>query len=103
MEGQPLISPDVIARYAGDAALEVDGVSALSDGGLHRGGAVEVVGEGQSLSVSVHLELAWGRSASEVGREVQRRVTEYLERMADRRPVSVDVAVDAVGTPPAKR
>lgn len=103
MEEQPFISQDVIARYAGDAALEVDGVVALADGGLHRGKGVDVGDDAHELVVRVHVELEWGRNASEVGQEVQRRVSEYLERMADRKPASVDVVVDAVGSPPAKR
>ena len=39
MEGHASISPEVIARYAGDAALEVEGVRRLVEGHLprHRG------------------------------------------------------------------
>ncbi|MFO7572029.1 MAG: Asp23/Gls24 family envelope stress response protein [Gaiellaceae bacterium] len=100
MEGQPLISPDVLARYAADAALEVDGVAGLADGGLHRGRGVAVTGDEHALAVSLHLELEWGRGASEVGNAVQRRVAEYLERMADSGPASVDVVFEAAGAPP---
>ena len=103
MEGRPHISHDVIARYAADAALEVEGVSALADGCLHRGTGVDVADDQEALAVRVHVQLEWGRNAAEVGREVQRRVSEYLERMANRRPESVDVVVDAVGSPPAKQ
>ncbi|HSI98725.1 MAG TPA: Asp23/Gls24 family envelope stress response protein [Gaiellaceae bacterium] len=103
MEGQPLISPDVLARYAADAALEVDGVAGLADGGRHRGKGVDVSGEEQAFAVRLHLELEWGRSASEVGSEVQRRVADYLERMTELKPASVDVVVDAVGSSSGKR
>ena len=34
-----------------------------------------------------------------VGREVQRRVRDYLERMADVEPEAVDVVVDEVAAP----
>jgi uncharacterized alkaline shock family protein YloU len=100
MEGQPLISPDVLARYAGDAALEVDGVAGLADGGLHRPKGVVVAGDEHAPAVTLHLELEWGRDAREVGEAVQRRVAEYLESMARATPVSVDVSFDAVGPPP---
>jgi uncharacterized alkaline shock family protein YloU len=105
MDGGPLISPDVLARYAGDAAREVEGVAGLAEGPLHRGGGVTVTvsGEGGALAVRVHLELEWGRSAAEVGQAVQRRVADYLERMARVRPAAIDVVVDAVAAPPAAR
>jgi uncharacterized alkaline shock family protein YloU len=51
----------------------------------------------------IHVELEWGRNASEVAGEVQRRVVEYLERMASVTPAAVDVVVDGVGAPPAKQ
>jgi uncharacterized alkaline shock family protein YloU len=98
-----VISPDVLARYAADAAREVDGVSALADGALHRGGGVEVSqGEG-APEIRVHFELAWGHGAEQVGAEVQRRVAEYLERMADVKAARVDAVVDGVGSPPPSR
>lgn len=103
MEGPSLISQDVLARYAADAALEVDGVAGLANGGLHRGKGVSISGDEESLEVSVHIELAWGAGAAQVGAEVQRRVGQYLERMANVKPASVDVVVDTVGAPPAKR
>jgi len=103
MEGQPLISADVLARYAADAALEVDGVSSIADGGRHRGRGVVVSGDEGALDVSLHLELEWGRSAGEVGEAVQRRVAEYLERMAETGPASVKVVFEAVGASPPAR
>ena len=62
-----------------------------------------VSGSFGSTAVTVHLELEWGSSAADVAREVQRRVAEYLERMASLKVGSVDVVVDGVGAPPAKR
>ncbi len=103
MTESPLIALDVLARYAGDAAREVDGVAGLAEGPLQRGKAVEISGDEDALSVGLSLELAWGRSAAEVGAEVQQRVSEYLARMASVKPASVDVVFDAVGAPPPKR
>jgi uncharacterized alkaline shock family protein YloU len=93
----PVISSDVLARYAGDAAQEVDGVSGLTRG------AAEVTGTAERAEVVVHLELEWGAAAEGVARHVQDRVTEYLGRMANCEVGSVDVVVERVGAPPAKQ
>jgi uncharacterized alkaline shock family protein YloU len=93
----PVISTDVLARYAGDAAQEVDGVSGLTREAAH------VAGTTERADVVVHLELEWGAAAEDVSRRVQDRVTEYLERMANLEVGSVDVVVERVGAPPAKQ
>jgi uncharacterized alkaline shock family protein YloU len=93
----PVISTDVLARYAGDAAQEVEGVSGLTREAAH------VVGTAEKADVVVHLELEWGAAAEDVSRRVQDRVTEYLERMANLEVGSVDVVVERVGASPAKQ
>jgi uncharacterized alkaline shock family protein YloU len=93
----PVISPEVLARYAGDAAQEVDGVSALT------GGAAEVTRTHDAAAVVVHLELEWGAGSEDVASRVQERVAEYLGRMAALEVGSVDVVVERVGVPPAKQ
>jgi len=103
VEGQSLISPEVLARYAGDAACEVPGVAGLAESPLRRDRAIEISSSNGSTAVTVHLELEWGSSAADVAREVQRRVSEYLERMTNLTVESVDVVVDGVGAPPAKQ
>jgi uncharacterized alkaline shock family protein YloU len=95
MEGTASVATDVLARYAADAAREVEGVAGLVEGRLPRQGAVRVVVE-DGVTVELHLELAAGASAQEVGAEVQRRVADYLERMAGARPQAVDVIVDEI-------
>jgi uncharacterized alkaline shock family protein YloU len=103
MEANPLISPDVLARYAADAARDVDGVAGLLGGGLNRDKGVAIGGAEDAPTVEVHLQLEWGRSAADVSERVQARVGEYLERMANVRPAAVNVVVGGVGSPPAKR
>jgi uncharacterized alkaline shock family protein YloU len=103
MEGHALISPEVLARYAADAARDVDGVSAISEGGLARSRAASVSGDEGAYAVQVHVELEWGRSAAAVGAAVQESVRGYLERMAAVTPSSVDVVVDGIGSPPAAK
>ena len=87
----------MLARYAGDAALEVAGVSGLTRD------AAEVSSSAEKADVVVHLELEWGASADAVARQVQERVADYLGRMANLDVASVDVVVERVGAPPAKQ
>ena len=100
MEGSASVAVDVLASYAADAAVEVDGVAGLVESRLPRHGAVRVNGEDGAVRIELHLELIWGASALEVGREVQRHVAEYLERMAGARPQAVDVVVDEISPRP---
>jgi hypothetical protein len=53
VDGQSLISPDVVARYARDAALEVPGVLRVVEG-VRKGVRVE------PDSIELHLAFAWG-------------------------------------------
>ena len=95
MEGTASVATDVLASYAADAAREVEGVAGLVEGRLPRQGAVRIsVDDG--VRVELHLELARGAAAQAVGAEVQRRVADYLERMAGARPTAVDVVIDEV-------
>ena len=84
-----VVSPDVVARYAADAAREVDGVSGIVEG-VRKGIRVE---DGE---IELHLALRWGVSIPEVGSAVQERVADYLERMANTRPAAVNVVVEEV-------
>ena len=87
-----VVSPDVVARYAADAAREVDGVAGIVEG-VRKGIRVE---DGE---IELHLALKWGVSIPVVGSEVQERVADYLERMADTRPAAVNVVVEEVDGP----
>jgi len=91
MAGQASISSDILARYAGDAAREVDGVRDVRKRG------VKVSGSNGAVRVEVHVNVDWGASIPALGREVQTRVREYLLRMADVEQATVDVVVEEVG------
>jgi uncharacterized alkaline shock family protein YloU len=86
MEGHSVISPDVLARYAADAAAEVPGVHTKQRRGARVTGS----------EVEVHVVIDYGANIPEVAAEVQRRVIEYLGQMADVTPSSVAVVVDDV-------
>ena len=92
MDGHASISAEILARYAADAASEVEGVRALAG---RRG--VKIEDADGVVRVELHLVVDWGASLPEVGRTVQQRVHEYLGRMADVEPEAVDVVVDEVG------
>ena len=49
--------------------------------------------------MELRLAVDWGASIPSVGRAVQQRVREYLERMADVDAGTIDVVVDEVGPP----
>jgi uncharacterized alkaline shock family protein YloU len=85
-DGHSHISPDVLARYAADAAAEVRGVHTKQ-----RRGA-KVTGS----EVEVHVVVDYGANIPTVAGQVQRRVADYLAQMADARPDAVHVVVDDV-------
>jgi uncharacterized alkaline shock family protein YloU len=98
MQGNASVATDVLASYAADAALEVEGVARLVEGRLPRQNGVRVSGD-DGMELELHLALDWGAPAERVGAEVQRRVADYLERMVGARPRSVDVVVDEIAAP----
>jgi uncharacterized alkaline shock family protein YloU len=91
------ISSDILASYAADAAREVDGVRGVVESVLHRHKGVRVLEDDRKVRLELHLAIEWGASVPAVGREVQRRVAEYLARMASVDPEAVDVVVDEIG------
>jgi uncharacterized alkaline shock family protein YloU len=96
VEGHAVISSEILASYAGDAAREVPGVSGLVESALHRHRGVRVTSEDGRVSIDLHLEVDWGASIPELGRGVQRRVREYLARMTDVDLAAVNVTIDEI-------
>ena len=100
MEGHSLISSDILASYAADAALGIEGVRGVVEGSRPRHRGVKVTNEDDVVALEIHLAVDWGANVPEVGAAVQARVAEYLGRMADLNPAAVDVIVDEIGPPP---
>jgi uncharacterized alkaline shock family protein YloU len=94
-----VISPDVVARYAGDAAREVDGVTGVVEG-VRKG--IRVEGDAAGLELELHLSVRFGASIPDVGEAVQRQVADYLEQMTDQRPAVVNVVIDQVDGAPTR-
>ncbi|NUR78322.1 MAG: Asp23/Gls24 family envelope stress response protein [Thermoleophilia bacterium] len=86
MEGHSVISPEVLARYAADAAAEVPGVQTKQRRGARVSGD----------EIEVHVVIDYGANIPEVAAQVQQAVSDYLARMADLRPSAVNVVVDDV-------
>ena len=94
MQGHAQISTDVLASYAADAAREIEGVR-----GLEGRRPVRVSVDDGHVAVELHLGVDWGASIPGVTLAVQRRVRDYLTRMADIEAPTVNVVVDEVGEP----
>jgi uncharacterized alkaline shock family protein YloU len=86
MDGHSVIAPEVLARYAADAAAEVPGVHTKQRRGAR------VLGD----EVEVHVVVDYGANIPNVAGDVQQRVSDYLAHMADLRPSVVNVVVDDV-------
>jgi uncharacterized alkaline shock family protein YloU len=97
--GEALISHDVIASYAADAVRDVAGVDSVVDRHLPTRRGIRVAETDGRIDLEVHVAVEWGASIPAVGAEVQQRVSDYLARMADLRPASVEVVVDEVALP----
>jgi uncharacterized alkaline shock family protein YloU len=91
-----VISHDLLASYAADAALETTGVQALVAGPRRQRG-VRVSDDAGAVTVEVHLSVAWDANAAQVAADVQSGVARYLARVAPFRSVTVDVVVTDVG------
>jgi uncharacterized alkaline shock family protein YloU len=94
-----MISSDVLASYAADAAREVEGVCGLVESTLHRHKGVRVHEDDSRVRIELHIAVDWGASIPDVGRELQLRVASYLARMASVEAEAVDVVVDEIGAP----
>ncbi|GAA2497784.1 Asp23/Gls24 family envelope stress response protein [Streptomyces gobitricini] len=112
--GRTTIADGVVAKIAGMAAREVDGVHALG-GGLARtvgavrdrvpGGRASVtrgvkveVGERQS-AIDLELVVEYGVAIVDVAGDVRENVIEAVERMTGLEVVEVNIAVDDVHLP----
>lgn len=99
MGGHSSISAEVLGSYAADAAREVDGVHGVVESPLARHKGVRVTEGDGGVAVELHVALDWGTSVLDASAAVQRRVAEFLARMADVRPTSIDVVVAEIRPP----
>ncbi len=62
---------------------------------LRRHGGVRVKDEGE-VAIEVHLGIDAGVSIPALGRDLQRRIADYLERMTGMAPAAVDIVVHEI-------
>jgi uncharacterized alkaline shock family protein YloU len=105
-QGDILIADDVVATIAGLAALETEGVAAMS-GGLSEGISKRLSGKNAQLGVSVevgqvetaiHLRviLHYGATIQDVCQFLQDNVKDAVESMTGLRVVEVNVRVEGI-------
>ena len=99
MADQATIATDILARYAADAAREVEGVHRVVDRPIPGRRGVRVAGKDGAVRIEIHVVAEWGTSIPLLGSRVQERVRAYLGSMADVELANVDVVVDAVEQP----
>ncbi|MBR5337192.1 MAG: Asp23/Gls24 family envelope stress response protein [Lachnospiraceae bacterium] len=105
--GQVVIAEEVVAKIAGMAALEVDGVSAMSGNSttdmigklsktsLSRGVRVRL--EDGVVNIALILVLTYDCSIPKVSKEVQEKVKAAVENMTGLKVSDVNVKVAGVG------
>ena len=105
--GLVVIAEEVVAKIAGMAALEVEGVAAmsgnnttdmigkLSGASLARGGRVEV--EDGVTTIDLILVLTYDCSIPKVSKEVQEKVKAAIENMTGLEVSDVNVKIAGVG------
>src|SRR5688500_5573794 len=96
------LSRAVLARYAADAVQDVEGVRRLVPDRLRRHGGVRITDE-DGVAIEVHIGVEAGLSIPALGRELQQRIAEYLERMTGTSPSTVDVIVHEIGGEACRR
>lgn len=112
IDGSLQISTDVLAKIARLAALEIDGVAAISSGsrqnvrgllgktGLQK--AVTVKMEDGIASVVVRLQVVYGCKVTPVCEKVQENVKQTIQNMTGIAVSRVDVIVTGLAEPAAE-
>jgi len=105
-KGSINISEDVIAVIAASSAMEVDGVNAffyshgkeitrkIGKKGFSKG--VDLVIDGDEVTIDVHIIVDMGYSVSEVGAAIQKAVVTAVEDAVGAKVVAVNVHIRGV-------
>ena len=106
-KGSVIISEDVIASIATNAAKDIDGVSSFSNrpvdvvstiksGSLKVMSPVRIVQNGDDITVNIYLNLEPNKKIKEVSQEVQSGVKEAVQNMTGRLVSKVNVIVAGI-------
>jgi uncharacterized alkaline shock family protein YloU len=110
---RPLLSHEVIASYAADAARSVPGIVDLHASHWKKlssrvretrsGGVVVKDAPGGSVEVEVHARVAWGSFIPQLARDVEIAVRERMTALLDLDLEEVTLFVDEIAVPKAAR
>jgi uncharacterized alkaline shock family protein YloU len=99
--GRVAISGDAVAQIVGLTAAECYGVVGMASGKFarlrargHRG--IEVSGNGQGISIALHVVVEHGLNLAEVASTVRNRVAYEVGRMTGLEISAVEVHIEAV-------
>lgn len=103
--GNIRISDNIIAKIAGLAALEVDGVAGMSSGitdafsrkNISRG--VKVEAGDQEAMINLYMTMDYGVLIAEVAKEVQQKVKKAVENLTGLKVTAVNIFVQGVQLP----
>lgn len=100
------ISNDVIAKIAGTAAMEVEGVSGMSSnlaGGISEllgkknpGKGIKVEIKDKEVFLDIHLTLEYGAKLNDVGLMVQEETKKAIENMTDLLVKNVNIYIEGI-------
>ena len=100
--GEIIIENEVIAQYAGHAALECfgivgkDGIAKLLKGDSISKGVNVVIGENNELSIDFHIIVAYGVSISTVCDNLISTVQYSIEEMTGMKVKAINIFVEGV-------
>ncbi len=110
--GSIRISDSIVAKIAGLAAIDVEGVAGMSAGkglglaeafsrkNVARGVKVEV--DEKETSINLYLIMKYGVHIADVSRKVQQKVKASVEHLTGLKVLEVNVFVQGVQLPPAE-
>ena len=106
---RPLVSHEVIASYAADAARAVPGIVALHASPWQKlsskvretrsGGVVVKDSTHGAVEVDIHARVAWGSVIPELARRVERSVRESMDALLNIDLDAVTLFVDEIAAP----
>ena len=109
--GETTIVPGVVAKLAGAAAAEVDGVELASATGLRgllswvrpggAGASAEVAS--RRTAIDLHLSVAWPNALGSVTEQVRTHVRRRVQALTGYEVTDVDIVVDDLPVPSRRR
>ena len=98
------ISEEVLAAISAAAALEVEGVSSLTNPSKKNAArGVHIKLEEEKVVVAMSVLMSYGHTIPEMGRDVQEAVKSAIESMSGLEVAAVNVSVGGIVFPPKEQ